>query len=33
VFVGISAIVIAGSILAEIVRQVERCVEVWRPPV
>jgi ABC-type nitrate/sulfonate/bicarbonate transport system permease component len=33
VFVGILAIVIAGSILAEIVRQVERLVEVWRPPV
>lgn len=33
VFVGILAIVIAGSILAEIVRQVERRVEVWRPPV
>jgi ABC-type nitrate/sulfonate/bicarbonate transport system permease component len=33
VFVGILAIVIAGSILAEIVRLVERRVEVWRPPV
>jgi ABC-type nitrate/sulfonate/bicarbonate transport system permease component len=33
VFVGILAIVIAGSILAEIVRQVERRVEAWRPPV
>jgi ABC-type nitrate/sulfonate/bicarbonate transport system permease component len=33
VFVGIFAIVIAGAILAEIVRQVERRVEVWRPPV
>jgi ABC-type nitrate/sulfonate/bicarbonate transport system permease component len=33
VFVGILAIVIAGVILAEIVRQVERRVEVWRPPV
>jgi len=33
VFVGILAIVIAGSILAEITRQIERRVEVWRPPV
>jgi ABC-type nitrate/sulfonate/bicarbonate transport system permease component len=33
VFVGILAIVLAGSILAETVRQVERLVEVWRPPV
>lgn len=33
VFVGILAIVFAGSILAEIVRQVEWRVEVWRPPV
>jgi ABC-type nitrate/sulfonate/bicarbonate transport system permease component len=31
VFVGILAIVIAGSVLAEIVRQIERRVEVWRP--
>jgi len=31
VFVGVLAIVIAGSILAEIVRQIERQVEVWRP--
>jgi NitT/TauT family transport system permease protein len=33
VFVGIVAIVIAGATLAEIVRQVERRVEVWRAPV
>jgi ABC-type nitrate/sulfonate/bicarbonate transport system permease component len=33
VFVGILAIVIAGSVLAEIVRQIERRVEIWRPPV
>jgi ABC-type nitrate/sulfonate/bicarbonate transport system permease component len=33
VFVGILAIAIAGAILAEIVRQVERRVEIWRPPV
>ena len=33
VFVGILAIVIAGSILAEIARQIGRRVEVWRPPV
>lgn len=33
VFVGILAIVIAGSILAEIVRQIEWRVEAWRPPV
>jgi ABC-type nitrate/sulfonate/bicarbonate transport system permease component len=33
VFVGILAIVIAGSILAEITRQFEQRVEVWRPPV
>jgi ABC-type nitrate/sulfonate/bicarbonate transport system permease component len=33
VFVGILTIVIAGSVLAEIVRQVEQRVEAWRPMV
>jgi ABC-type nitrate/sulfonate/bicarbonate transport system permease component len=33
VFVGVLAIVIAGYILAEMTRQIERRVEVWRPPI
>jgi len=32
VFVGVITIVVAGLVLSEIVRQIERRVEVWRQP-
>ena len=33
VFVGVLTIVAAGVVLVELVRRIERRVEVWRPPV
>jgi ABC-type nitrate/sulfonate/bicarbonate transport system permease component len=32
VFVGVLTLVVAGLLLAELVRLIERRVDVWRPP-